>query len=962
MDRDSEPDCSRKRSASPPGSTSSDDGEDLARLEELTRMRARLESRIRAKQLKKLTRPMNDREDTLHNPFHTVETRAPDGASDGSSVPAPHTPRRTRTTLATLPFSSPEGDVNTTPPAIASSARTEDVTPPTKRTPLVSPGFRTPSPPPRTRHFMSPPSGASSRKRHHSPSPLPRRPAAPIFRTQQGSLTPTRAPVQQPRALTEARITTPEPNKDTRDGRKALGIDARSFNDELDDELDYLMEDDLDDDFFDSILDTDLDELDRLSPEQPKAEDTEASAIAEISKVSRPQVEPAKDTHAAEKAVTESKAPLTLTDTVIAQREDLEATLAAQARPRPTFYSIASGKRSLSTHEITAIGHTLEFDPLSGLRIRDRALPCEALANMTHDLRLIPIADGDSIRENMAQRPMTGVLSDPSSRGRLGQGQSAAKDVKEAASSSRNWIIAGVVGAISKQRTTAKKDKYCLFQLCDLRKSAINVFMFRKVMDEYHGKLRVGDLVVLLEPKVLNQAERSGTVGVEVVHPDCMLIIGVARDFGLCEAVKKNGQDCGKIMDRRGSAYCTYHIMLVSNKQRNQRGSLLVGTSSIYDMEKPQSQPRAGLVPRYARGAYNSSNPQSAARRLMGDTAKETTYLFENGGVVSSAMMDAKGTKASRTDQPDDDLSSFLMNQNNPGGQYLRQAKASKDVTWAKDITSPKTPTKSSELFPSEMIRRMGYDPVTGQFVHGSPKRMNDDPEARERSIRLLAERVKSPPGPISPLSDMLASGRRRTIDIKGTTRVIAQPRTTNRTTGNANNGRQVNGDVFFGGKGRNTVKSVSGAPGGSKWVDIMGSSDDSGGDSDEGLLSLRQQRAKNLQEKAALSSPASRAVAPVQPPPPAPGPASDAPRGPPSAKDVLANRTRQISKQTPTPAASASTSSLAPSTPDTLPHPPHSPHSPHSPIPAAPSASVDQSPAIHVDKKQKFVDLSDSE
>ncbi|KAF9272411.1 hypothetical protein BGZ68_002430 [Mortierella alpina] len=804
---------------------------------------------------------------------------------------------------------------------------------------------------------MSPPSGASSRKRHHSPSPLPRRPAAPIFRTQQGLLTSTRAPLQQPRTLTEAPIaSTPGQRMDNGNSTEALGMEAQSFNDEIDDELDNLMEDDLDDAFFDSILDAGMDELDRLSPGLPKAEGTEVSATIEFLKDSRPEAESAKDTNGAEKAETESKAHLTLTDTVIAQRKELEAALAAQSRPRQTFYSITSGKRTLSAQEVTATGHTPDFDPLSGLRIRDRALPCEALANMTHDLRLIPIADGDSIRENTAQRAMTGVLSAPS-RGRLGKEPAVAKSFKEAEAASKNWIVAGVVGAISKQRTTAKKDNYCLFQLCDLRKSAINVFMFRKVMDEYHGKLRVGDLVVLLEPKVLNQAERSGTVGVEVVHPDCMLIIGVARDFGLCEAVKKNGQDCGKIMDRRGSAYCTYHIMLVSNKQRNQRGSLLVGTSSIYDMEKPHSQPRAGFVPRYARGGNSSTNPQSAARRLMGDTAKETTYLFENGGVVSSAMMDTKGTKTSRTDQPDDELSSFLMNQNNPGGQYLRQAKASKDVTWAKDITSPKTPTKSSELFPSEMIRRMGYDPVTGQFVHGSPKRMNDDPEARERSIRLLAERVKSPPGPISPLSDMLATGRRRTIDVKGTTRVIAQPRTKSKTTATTSNGKQVNGDVFFGGKGRNTRQSVSGAPGGTKWVDIMGSSDDSGGDSDEGLLSLRQQRAKNLQERAAFSparpSAASRAVALVQPTPPTPGPASDVPPVPLSAKDVLANRTRQVSKQVPTPPASSSTSSLEPSIPDTQ---------PLSSIPAALSASADASPAIHLVKKQKFVDLSDSE
>ncbi|KAF9570911.1 hypothetical protein EC968_001220 [Mortierella alpina] len=955
MDRDSEPDCSRKRSASPPGASSSDDGDDLARLEELTRMKARLESKIRAKQLKKMVRPVNDREGADRNPFCSVEARTLDGTSEYNSTPAPHTPRRTRTHLATMPSSSPHGAASTTPPAIASSARTEDVTPPTKRTPLVSPGFRTPSPPPRSRHFMSPPSGASSRKRQHSPSPLPRRPAAPIFRTQQTqqeAQTPTRARVQQPRALADARIaTTPEQSMDTRTSTEAPDVDTQTFYDELDDELDNLMEDDLDDDFFDSILDADLDEFDRLSPGQSKAESSEASTNVEISNVSPPKVESPKDTSVAEKSVTEPKTCLTLTDAVIAQK-DLETTLAAQARTRSTFYSIASGKRTLSAHEVTVMGHTPDFDPLSGLRIRDRALPCDVLANMTHDLRLIPIADGDSIRENTAQRPMTGVLADSSSRGRPGKGLAVAKDVKEVEASSKNWIIAGVVGAISKQRTTAKKDKYCLFQLCDLRKSAINVFMFRKVMDEYHGKLRVGHLVVLLEPKVLNQAERSGTVGVEVVHPDCMLIIGVARDFGLCEAVKKNGQDCGKIMDRRGSAYCTYHIMLVSNKQRNQRGSLLAGTSSIYDMEKPQPRPRAGLVPRYARGGNGSSNPQSAAHRLMGDTARETTYLFENGGVVSSAMMDFKGNKTSRTDQPDDDLSSFLMNQNNPGGQYLRQAKASKDVTWAKDITSPKTPTKSSELFPSEMIRRMGYDPVTGQFVHGSPKRMNDDPEARERSIRLLAERVKSPPGPISPLSDMLASGRRRTIDVKGTTRVIAQPRTKNKTTVNASGGRQVKGDVFFGGKGHPIHKSVSGAPGGSKWVDIMGSSEDSGGDSDEGLLSLRQQRAKNLQERAALNT-THPSIARAQPSSSVPSSASDAPRIPPSARDMLANRTRPISKQIPTPAADASASSPTPSPSDTL---------PKAPIPAAPSAPANPRPALHLDKKQKFVDLSDSE
>lgn len=165
------------------------------------------------------------------------------------------------------------------------------------------------------------------------------------------------------------------------------------------------------------------------------------------------------------------------------------------------------------------------------------------------------------------------------------------------------------------------------------------------------------------------------------------------------------------------------------------------------------------------------------------------------------------------------------------------------------------TPTKNSELFPAEMVRRMGYDPVTGQFVPGSPKRMNEDPEARERSLRLLAERVRSPPS--SPLSSFSPTGHRQTMVVKGMTRVIAQPKSkaAHAPGKTSTAGKEVAGDVFFRDRGAAAV----GTPRGSdspltspkKWVDLDGSSESDPELDDDGnpVLSLSQQRNKNLLE-----------------------------------------------------------------------------------------------------------------
>ncbi|KAG0203143.1 hypothetical protein BGX33_009276 [Mortierella sp. NVP41] len=827
----------RRRSSSPTNPCTSDD-DDLALLQEVSRIKAQLEAKLRAKQEKKARSAGADNDIGRGRKPPTARVQSSHIVGRSS----PHTTTR-----------CPRPQQSWTPmgPATVDDSHTlttaDTTTPPTTRTPLSSPGFRTPSPPARTKMLMSPTSGASARKRQHSPSPLPRRsprltlpPRGTLSTTPLGALSGQGRFLQR---LDEAAET-----------GAASSIEARATA-----EVDTPLEKEVDD-FDDALLEAalDQDDFDQPSPKQetmnrPVPAQSLKKEIVKQLKSTTPTKRRSDYDFAPSSQHTDSTSTRTtvtsLTDIVIAKQQERIAAQTARQGPRATFLTVGAVSSSVSIQEATRLGHKDKFDPLSGVRVRARITSCADVARMTRSMHNIPIKDESGIRERTEQRAKAGLLPSSASAGVLRSGIDATKGSGSSDTSPGHWMVAGVIGAKSKPKMTAKKVQYCHFQLSDLRSAAINVFLFRKVMERHYEGLRLGDVVAIMNPKVLSQAERAGTLGVEVEDPDCLLVIGTSEDFGLCEAVKLDGGNCNRVLDKRASSYCNHHIMMVANKGRNQRGSLIVGTSSILDLDKNAA--RSLKPPGLHRPGSSSS---SGFFQGAGKGPQETTYLFDDGGVGTSLMADPK--KIKKGVAPADEGSvAFLMTQNNPGGHYLRQAMESKDVTKAKDVPSPKTPTKNSELFPAEMVRRMGYDPVTGQFVPGSPKRMNEDPEARERSLRLLAERVRSPP--MSPLSSP-SGGHRLTMVVKGMTRVIAQPKAkAAHAPGKSSSGKEIAGDVFFRERGASAVPGSGGVGGGSpsigpkKWVDLDGSSDsDPELDADgKPFLSLNQQRTKNLLE-----------------------------------------------------------------------------------------------------------------
>lgn len=298
----------------------------VAKLEEVNRMKARLEAKLRAKQLRKSAKG--------------IEAHGTLEASDGTIVSGDTaTPTRSVVKCDPLIIPTPEAGSNGGPPSESPSDMT---TPTTSTTPLISPGFRTPSPPLHSR-FMSPPSGASSRKRQHSPSPLPK--ASSTSTQRFGSLTPT--PKRYLRFPTEG-ANTPEKASSFHDKMKQELKASKTWTEETYDEL---LDDELDGASLDALLSDDFDQV--------GTKDVKEIATVESST-------DLSTTETGGRGTTNHS----LTEIVENQRRKREAEIAALKAPKATFYTVAADLEPLSTSESTRLRHTSDFDPLTGLRIR----------------------------------------------------------------------------------------------------------------------------------------------------------------------------------------------------------------------------------------------------------------------------------------------------------------------------------------------------------------------------------------------------------------------------------------------------------------------------------------------------------------------------------------------------------------------------------------------------------------
>ena len=153
-----------------------------------------------------------------------------------------------------------------------------------------------------------------------------------------------------------------------------------------------------------------------------------------------------------------------------------------------------------------------------------------------------------------------------------------------------NWILTGIIlyKSETKYASDSKKSKYIKLQVGNFMHS-VDVMLFGDAYTRY-WKLRVGDVIAILNPKVnpfrmsltastvsnrINTSQNPKGFNLKLDdNSQCIVEIGRSRDIGFCKSVKKSGQSCNTPINIKKSEYCNFHLELAMRKASSQRMSL----------------------------------------------------------------------------------------------------------------------------------------------------------------------------------------------------------------------------------------------------------------------------------------------------------------------------------------------------------------------------------------------------
>ncbi|KAJ7730674.1 hypothetical protein DFH07DRAFT_781519 [Mycena maculata] len=253
--------------------------------------------------------------------------------------------------------------------------------------------------------------------------------------------------------------------------------------------------------------------------------------------------------------------------------------------------------------------------------------------------------------------------------------------------------------------------------------------------------LKEGDVVALLNPRVLKPFQRSNdtphpTTNILAITPESassIMVIGRAKDLGLCGAVKRDGKVCGAWCDKRVSDACEWHVQHAVEQRRASRPEFSVGTSGMSTTahkRKPEYDPRRkwGLQPLDA-GAGGATYVVSGhiISGGAGMDPRDSMHITESMGREGQA-------KASRklASRDEDRMLLALLGRDTEGMKPVMKARevglAEKEKEAPKkgdrkdkkkvaatadpprDASSKQGPTKNA--YSAEVMKQLGFDPT----------------------------------------------------------------------------------------------------------------------------------------------------------------------------------------------------------------------------------------------------------
>ena len=136
--------------------------------------------------------------------------------------------------------------------------------------------------------------------------------------------------------------------------------------------------------------------------------------------------------------------------------------------------------------------------------------------------------------------------------------------------------------------------RFMVFELTDL-KWRINLYLFGTAVPRYH-RLTPGTVVAILNPGIMppkRGKEDTGAFSLTLnSSDDTVLEIGTARDLGFCNAVKKDGKECGEWIDSSKTSICEFHLSQQLAKTQSKRMGVNTGSN---DMRGKNSYSKNGM-------------------------------------------------------------------------------------------------------------------------------------------------------------------------------------------------------------------------------------------------------------------------------------------------------------------------------------------------------------------------------
>ncbi|XP_061770579.1 protein MCM10 homolog isoform X3 [Nerophis ophidion] len=173
-----------------------------------------------------------------------------------------------------------------------------------------------------------------------------------------------------------------------------------------------------------------------------------------------------------------------------------------------------------------------------------------------------------------------------------------------------DWVTFAVVVSKATPQSSSSGKTFSIWKLNDLHNLDVfvSLLLFGDVHKE-HWKTETGTVIGLLNPNTMKQKDGYDGVSLTVDHPQKVLLMGEAQDYGTCTAMKKNGDPCSQLVNLSECQFCQYHVKAQYKKMSSKRAEL----QSSFSGKAPNKLKGASLKERLCQDGFYFGGVSSAA-------------------------------------------------------------------------------------------------------------------------------------------------------------------------------------------------------------------------------------------------------------------------------------------------------------------------------------------------------------